>query len=491
MINKKEIFIVGGGLGGIAASIYLSKSGWNVTLLEKNKSLGGKLNRFEKNGFIFDTGPSLITLPNVFEDLFNCGNKSFYEELKPVKINPLFQYRFPSDKIMHYSTNIDELSKEVEKITGDKEEVRRLYKFFEHGAKIYNFSDETFLNKSPYNRPKISEIIKLLRAPKRFTFSNYSNMINKFFKSKELQQLFNRYPTYVGSSPYESVAMLSIIPYIEIAMGGWYIPGGLYKIIENLEKIAISLGVNIIKNVEISKIGILNNKIKYLESKNNEKFNCENVIFNCDPYIVKNLIPNNAKKMKEHENLSMSGFIMLVGLRKKIKNIHHHTVCFSDDYFKEFEQIIIEKKFPDDPTVYINIPSITDKKVAPNGCETVFIMANAPATNEIWDNKKINNTKNKIIRRITRSKIDNFMNDVEFIKYITPNTFAKKYNAPNGSIYGQISHGWKKTFLRPNMKDKKIDGVYYVGGGTHPGGGTPMVIKSAKIISELLNNNHD
>ena len=118
-------------------------------------------------------------------------------------------------------------------------------------------------------------------------------------------------------------------------------------------------------------------------------------------------------------------------------------------------------------------------------------MANAPATNEIWDNKKINNTKNKIIRRITRSKIDNFMNDVEFIKYITPNTFAKKYNAPNGSIYGQISHGWKKTFLRPNMKDKKIDGVYYVGGGTHPGGGTPMVIKSAKIISELLNNNHD
>jgi len=488
--NKKEIYIVGGGLGGIATSIYLSKYGWKVTLLEKNNSLGGKLNRYEKKGFTFDTGPSLITLPNIFEDLFNLGGKSFYEDLKPIKINPLFQYRFPSGKIMEYSTNIDALSKEVEKLTGDKEEIVRLYKFFEHGAKIFKFSNETFLNKNPYTRPNFSELIDFLVAPKRFTISNYSKMISKFFRSKELQQLFNRYPTYVGSSPYKSVAMLAIIPYIEIAMGGWYVPGGLYKIIENLEKIATNLGVNIIKNTEISNIVTDNKKIKYLEATNKKIYNCEKVVFNCDPLIVKKLIQNKPDTNLKNQ-LSMSGFMMLVGIRKKIKDMNHHTVCFSDDYVKEFEQIIKEEKFPDDPTVYINIPSITDKNISPEGCETIFIMANAPASRKKWDNKKIMDAKNKILNRIGKSKIENFIEDAEFIEYITPNNLQKKYNAPHGSIYGQISHGWKKTFLRPNMKDKNIDGVYYVGGGTHPGGGTPIVIKSAKIVSEMINSNHE
>ena len=487
MISKKNIFIVGAGLGGIASSIYLSKYGWNVTLLEKNSTLGGKLNRYEKEGFRFDTGPSLITLPYVFEELFNIGNKSFYEELKPIKINPLFQYRFASGKVMNYSTNIDELVKEIEKITSDEDEIIRLYKFFEHGAKIYNFSDETFLNKSPYTKPNFTELIKFIKAPKRFTFSNYSKMTSKFFKTKELQQLFNRYPTYVGSSPYQSVAMLSIIPYIEIAMGGWYIPGGLYRIIEKLEKIAISLGVNIIKNTEVIDLDIHNNEIKNLHTNNNEKYKCDKVIFNCDPSIVNNII----EKKHEKKNLSMSGFVMLVALKKKIRNIHHHTVCFSENYKKEFRQIIEEEKFPDDPTVYINVPSITDKNIAPKGCETVFVMANAPASDKIWDSNKIMEAKNKIISRIKKSKIENFIKDAHFIEYITPNTFQKKYNSPNGSIYGQISHGWKKTFLRPKIKDPNIKGVYYVGGGTHPGGGTPIVIKSAKIVSKLINKNNE
>ncbi len=490
MKNKKEILVVGAGLGGISTSIYLAKSGWKVTLIEKNDTLGGKLNRYQKKGFTFDTGPSLITLPNIFEDLFNIAGKSFYKDLNPIKINPLFQYIFPSGKTMKYSTNIDELSKEVEKLTGDKEEIFRVYKFFEHGAKIFKFSNETFLSKNPYTRPKFSELFEFLFAPKRFTISKYSKMISSFFQSKELQQLFNRYPTYVGSSPYESVAMLAIIPYIEIAMGGWYVPGGLFKIIENLEKIATNLGVNIIKNTEISNIVTDKNKIKYLETKNKEIYDCERVVFNCDPMYVKNIVTNRLDT-KMQNNLSMSGFMMLVAINKKIKNVHHHTVCFSDDYVKEFDQLINQKKFPDDPTVYINIPSITDKNISPEGSETVFIMANAPASRKKWDNKKIMDAKNKILNRISKSKIENFMNDVEFIEYITPNILEEKYNAPFGSIYGQISHGWKKTFLRPSMKDKKIDGVYYVGGGTHPGGGTPIVIKSAKIVSEMINNDHE
>ena len=490
MKNKKEIHIVGAGLGGIATSIYLAKSGWKVTIIEKNNSLGGKLNRYKKKGFIFDTGPSLITLPNIFEDLFNVAGKSFYKDLKPIKINPLFQYRFPSGKIMDYSTNIDELSKEIQKLTGDKEEIVRLYKFFEHGAKIFKFSNETFLSKNPYTIPKFSELIKLISAPKRFTISKYSKMTSNFFRSKELQQLFNRYPTYVGSSPYESVAMLAIIPYIEIAMGGWYVPGGLYKIIENLEKIATDLGVKIIKNTEISNVVTHNKKIKYLETKKNKIYNCEKVVFNCDPLIVKNMMMSHVDtNLKNY--LSMSGFIMLVAINKKITNIHHHTVCFSDDYIKEFKQIMEEGKFPDDPTVYINIPSITDKNISPKGCETLFIMANAPASRKIWDNKTIIDAKNKILNRISKSKIENFMQDVEFIEYITPNTLEEKYNAPYGSIYGQISHGWEKTFLRPNMKDKNVEGVYYVGGGTHPGGGTPIVIKSAKIVSDMINSNDE
>ena len=481
MKNKKEVIIIGGGLGGIATAIFLSQRNFKITIIEKNENIGGKMNFFTKNGYSFDTGPSLITIPYIFENMFSKVGEKMSDHLDLIKINPLFKYIFSNSDII-YDSNFSLIEKNVN--NKNYKELDNFYDFMTKASKLYNLSENTFFKNEIFSAPSTKDLKTLLRSPFTLFFKKYSDLVNKTFKDHRLRKIFLRYPTYVGASPYKSQSILSIIPFMELSFGGWYTRGGLYKIIESLEKILISNGVKIILNKKVSSINIKNKKIESVVLEQEANISADIVVSNVDPIITKTMLDKNFRLSEK--NLSMSGLVFLVGVEKKIDKLHHHNVIFSDDYENEFREIFEKNIFPSDPTIYINCPTKTDKSLAPEQCESVFIMCNAPANKRIWGESEIKEAFNKVYAKLKSKNLSDIIDKSNFIKTITPNDLEKKFAAPFGSIYGKVSHGISGTVFRQPNKDSKINGLYYVGGGVHPGGGTPTVIMSGEIAANRI-----
>ena len=482
MKNKKKIIIIGGGLGGISTAIRLAKNNFDITIIEKNSNLGGKMNVLEKDGFKFDTGPSLITLPKVFEELYESLEEDLHDHIELIKVNPLFKYMFDPGEELLYSSNLSDL----EKLFNDNEELgnEKFYNFITKSSKLFRLSEKTFFKKELLSTPNFTDLILFFKSPFKLFFQNYEKLIEKTFKNEKIRKIFNRYPTYVGSSPYKSSSILSIIPFMELSFGAWYIKGGLYKLIESLENLLISNNIEIKKNKKVASIDQENGIIKSVTLSDGEKILTDIIVSNVDPLITKSMLDK--KYEVSNENLSMSGLVFLVGINKKIPELLHHNVIFSDNYKKEFEEIFDYGQFPSDPTVYINCPTKTDFSLAPNNSESIFLMCNSPATKEIWDENSIKESLEKVRMSLAKHKLEKIIDEAKFIESITPNDIEKKFAAPFGSIYGKVSHGIKGTVFRHPNKDKNIKGLYYVGGGVHPGGGTPTVIMSGNIVSKKI-----
>ena len=468
---SRSAVVVGAGLGGIATAIRLAYKGWRVTVLEQGERPGGKMNRLERGGFSFDTGPSLITLPAVFRRLFALGGVDFDRRLNPMRVDPLFDYRFADGEQLTYSSQLPDLTGEIERLTGSGDDVEGLYRFLNLGARLFDLSEQTFFKRPPFARPQVSDLPLLFSAPKRHAWGGYQKAVRKHFKDPRLRQLYERYPTYVGASPRDAVGTLALIPYMEIAEGGWYVPGGLYRIVEELCGVARTAGVDIHTGVTVKGFVHDGGRISGVETADGEKLEADVVVSNVDPATVYSMTDGEAGISLRPDQLSMSGFVMLIGLGKKLDGTLHHTVCFSSDYDREFEQIFKQRQFPDDPTVYINVPSRTDPSVAPDGCESVFVMANTPPEPGSWTQDYEVAAVQKVRSRLEKSGMPDLFDDARFIDCWTPARLESQYGAPGGSIYGRVSHGWKGSFMRPPQKDKKLNGLFYVGGGTHPGGG--------------------
>ena len=417
----------------------------------------------------------------IFENMFSKVGEKMSDHLDLIKINPLFKYIFSNSDII-YDSNFSLIEKNVN--NKNYKELDNFYDFMTKASKLYNLSENTFFKNEIFSAPSTKDLKTLLRSPFTLFFKKYSDLVNKTFKDHRLRKIFLRYPTYVGASPYKSQSILSIIPFMELSFGGWYTRGGLYKIIESLEKILISNGVKIILNKKVSSINIKNKKIESVVLEQEENISADIVVSNVDPIITKTMLDKNFRLSEK--NLSMSGLVFLVGVEKKIDQLDHHNVIFSDDYENEFNEIFEKNIFPSDPTIYINCPTKTDKSLAPKECESVFLMCNAPANKSIWGESEIKEAFNKVYAKLKSKNLSDIIDKSNFIKTITPNDLEKKFAAPFGSIYGKVSHGISGTVFRQPNKDSKINGLYYVGGGVPPGGGTPTVIMSGEIAANRI-----
>jgi len=326
----------------------------------------------------------------------------------------------------------------------------------------------------------------LRRFPIRNTWGNYHKAICDHFKSPYLRQLYGRYPTYVGSSPYESPATLAVIPYIEYAFGGWYVKGGLYGIIEALVSLAEQAGITIHHQARVQRINHDRGQIRGIQLEDGTNIESDIVVMNGDVSCTSELLGEDPGSSMKPSDRSMSGFVMLLGIRRTLPQFKHHTIYFSEDYKQEFSQLFDERRFPDDPTVYVNMPSRSDRSVVPDGGETLFIMANTPANVEPWDEAQTRVAQEAVFKRLKASGFPDIEDDVVVSDTWTPGRIANRYSMPGGAIYGTHSHGWRRAFLRPPNKDRRYRGLYYVGGSTHPGGGTPTVILSSKITCDLI-----
>lgn len=487
----KKIIIIGAGLGGLSAACRLAKSGFDVTVLEKNERIGGKVNFVEKDGYKFDTGASLVTMKHIFEDLFNfCERRTEdYLDIKPLE--PICRYFWSDKTVFDASQNVEKTIDEIGKL--ELKDVAGFKAFLADSKQKYEIAERTFLAKSLNELPQLLKPKYLPDLLKISTLKTLSKHNKQYFSSPKLQQLFNRFATYNGSSPYKTPATFALIPYVEFGLGAWYVKGGIYRIPQAFEKLAIELDVKFQFETEVEEIVIENRKTKGVKLKNGENLASDFVVTNADAIeTYRNLIDENKRKIYTNKKLakiepSCSGFVLLLGTNRKFDQLSHHNIFFSDDYEAEFKAIFETKIPATNPTIYICATSRSDETQAPKNCENLFVLINAPYTSSAtnWENEK-QSYRDLIVKKLEEFGLEGLENSIEFEQIITPEDFEKKYRANKGSIYGVSSNGIFSAFMRvPNMA-KDIEGLYFVGGTTHPGGGMPLVLLSGKMACELI-----
>lgn len=493
------VIIIGAGLGGLSTACRLAKSGFKVTVLEKNDSVGGKVNLLAEKGYKFDTGASLVTMPHVFVELFEFCGRRLEDYLTLVKLDPVCRYFWSDKTIFDASQNLEKTESEIARIA--PEDVAGFRKFIADSRQKFEIAERTFLAKSFNELPELLTAKYLPDLLKLLSFKTLSQHNGKYFKSPKLRQLFNRFATYNGSSPYKTPAAFALIPFVEFGLGAWYVKGGIYEIPKALEKLARELGVEFRFETAVKKILIKNGKAvgvkinieEYGELIEEEILEADIIVVNADAVVAyRDLIEESArpsfsdKKLAKREP-SSSGFVLLLGVKKQFPQLAHHNIFFSDDYRTEFHRIFDLKIFASEPTVYVCASSKTDETQAPPNCENLFVLVNAPYTAELtkW-HIEAEPYRDLILKKLENFGLKDLKISIEFEQIITPEDFEVIFNANRGSIYGVSSNGVFSAFRRIPNKSKDIENLYFVGGSAHPGGGMPLVLLSGKMTSELI-----
>ena len=476
----KQVVIIGAGLGGLAAALRLRARGFAVTVFEAGPTFGGKMNRWVSKGFTFDTGPSLITMPWVFQDLYRAAGSRMEDHVELLPLHPLSEYVYDDGTRFTYTSSLPEWLQTVKQL--EPRDVAGFLRFQQLGARLFEVSKRSFLKRSPTERPGIAELGALRHMPLRYGWGNYHSTVAAHFHSPYLRQLFDRYPTYVGSSPYSAPATLALIPYLEYAFGGYAVRGGLYTIAESLVDLCQRNGVTLCANSPVAKIDTVSGAATGVVLASGERVPADVVVMNGDSLTLPGMLGQPAIT----DTRSMSGFVMLLGISQSLPSIAQHTIFFSADYRNEFADIFDRQQFPTDPTVYVNAASRADRRLVPGEGEALFVMANAPAIGAKWDAAQTEIAKARVLARLKRGGFPDVTSVTVTEDTWTPQRIEQRYLMPGGAIYGTDSHGWRNAFFRPRNQDAQVRNLYRVGGSTHPGGGTPTVLLSAEITCRLI-----
>jgi len=485
-LNKK-VAIIGSGIAGIATSIRLKAKGFDVTVYEKNSFPGGKLSSFKLGEFRFDAGPSLFTMPQYVDELFDISGENPKDHFKYKRKKIACKYFWEDESIFNAYSDKEKFYDECEnKFNVERKQIK---KYLDKAKKKFDLTRKIFLEKSLH---KINSFLNYETVKALFNLNiyqinkNLDEVNQKEIEEKHLVQLFNRYATYNGSSPYKTPGMMTLIQHLE-SHYGTYIPlKGMNDISNSLYRLAERKGVKFEFESEVEKIEIQNNQATGI-IVNNKLKRFDKIVSNSDvystyKYLLKEKLNHNSLKQER----SSSAIIFYWGIKKIYKQLDLHNIFFSDNYEKEFKYIFDENKIIDDPTIYVNITSKDVPADSPESCENWFVMVNSPFnTGQDWE--KIKNTlRSNIILKLERILKENISNNIVEERIYTPVDLESNTNSHQGSLYGISSNNKFSAFLRhPNFL-KKIPNLYFCGGSVHPGGGIPLCLLSAKIVSNLI-----
>ncbi len=485
---KQKTAVIGSGVAGIASAIRLAAKGHEVSVFEKNAEPGGKLAQLHMQGFRFDKGPSLFTLPEMVEELFLLCNKNREDYFSYQALDASCKYFYEDGTRINAWHKTDDFANEVAQSCGI--DPSRVTDFLLKSKRLYEITGDVFLFNSihkirNYRMPAYRKALFHLHELDVFTSMHKKN--KRWFQDPRVVQLFDRYATYNGSSPYKTPATLNVIPHLEHNIGAFFPNKGMYHIVEALYELAIEMGVRFFFNRPVKKIIIKDNKASGVQT-GNEKIHFDHVVSNVDVVMLyKHLLPDLPFPKKQLElGRSSSAMIFYWGMDKRFADLGLHNILFSKDYKTEFDCLFGRKSISDDPTVYIFISSKVVQDDAPPGKENWYVMINAPEnTGQDWEVLKQRTRQNIInkIKRITGIQADKHI----LAEHITdPLAIERETASYNGSLYGLSSNNMFAAFYRhPNFK-KKIKNLYFTGGSVHPGGGIPLALASAKIIDREI-----
>ena len=486
----KKAIIIGSGIGGIATALRLRSMNYDVTVFENNNYPGGKLASFDLGPYRFDAGPSLLTMPHFIDELFDLFNENPRDYFNYKKKDISCRYFWDDGTKLNAYSEKSKFINEINKVLGVKESTVSTYLL--KAKKKYDLTKSMFLEQSLHKLKTYLSKDLLIGLCNVFSFqiNKTLNQVNELeLKEPHLVQLFNRFATYNGSSPYKTPGMMTLVQHLEQEYGTYVSDKGMNNITKSLYDLALRQGIDFKFNSFVSQI-LVSGKRAIGVSVGEESYSSDIVVSNMDIVpTYRNLLKNYYQPEKTlSQERSSSALIFYWGINKEFKNLDLHNIFFSNDYKKEFQSIFEKKSIFSDPTVYINITSKDVKGDAPDNCENWFVMINSPNdSGQDWDNM-IDEVKNNILKKINRLLNIELEDYIEYEKVYTPKTIESNTQSYMGSLYGSSSNNLMSAFLRhPNFSNKILN-LYFCGGSVHPGGGIPLCLLSAKIVSQLIKN---
>lgn len=486
-MQNKKVIIIGGGIGGLATAALLGKAGYQVTLIEKNKHVGGRASVWKSKGFSFDMGPSWYLMPDVFENFFAKFNKKAKDLLRLKRLDPHYRVYFGQHDYIDISLDMgknDALFESLE--VGSSIRIRN---FLQKAKHDYDIAMRYLLYKE-FKSLKDFLTIDLMREGRKLNlFQNLDQYVKSIVKNKKIQQILMYPIVFLGGSPKKTPSFYSILSHVDFNLGVFYPMGGIYSIIAALESLAKENGVKIITNKPVSKI-VVKNSVAIGVRAGNNTYLADCIISNADyAFTELHLLDTEYQTYTEvywkKRTIAPSAFILYLGLNKNIPSLKHHTLSFAHDWELHFDQIFSRPSYPDSPSFYICAPSKTDSSVAPKDCENLFILV--PISPFIKDTRKKKRAyADFILGEVEKLLDENIRDHIVVHKIFSVNDFKDCYNAYQGTALG-LAHTLKQTaLLRPAMKSKKVNNLYYVGQYTQPGVGMPMCLISAELVSRRI-----
>ncbi|MDD5115082.1 MAG: phytoene desaturase family protein [Methylobacter sp.] len=489
MNKKQHIVVIGAGLGGLSAAISLTTEGFTVDLLEKNDKVGGKLNILEKDGFTFDLGPSILTMPHIFQALFDRAGKNMADYINIQTVEPHWRNFFEDGSTLDLSSDPVIMRQELDKLGPNT--AKEFEEFLAYSKKLCEITEQGYF---AHGLDSFWELLKHygpVRSLLEFdVFRSMDQGVRRFIKDPKLVDVLNYFIKYVGSSPYDAPALMNLLPYIQFGYGLWYVKGGMYGIAEGLQKLAEELGVNIRVNSEVAEIQQHGGRATAVRLRDGSVIPADIVVSNMEVIPAYKKLLNNeieAKRLQRFEP-SCSGLVLHLGVDTIYPQLAHHNFFYSDHPKEHFNAVFHDNKLSDDPTIYLVAPVKSDPTQAPPGCEIIKILPHIPHLNpeQPLTAEDYAALRERVLIKLERMGLTDLRKHIVCEEYWTPVDIEQRYYSNQGSIYGVVADRFKNLGFKIPQRSKDISNLYFVGGSVNPGGGMPMVTLSGQLVRDKI-----
>ena len=494
MINsnqrQQKIVVIGAGLGGLSAAISLATEGFEVTVIDKNDKAGGKLNVIKKQGFTFDMGPSILTMPHIFRNLFEQAGKKLEDYVDIQTVEPHWRNFFEDGTVFNLSSDQNTMRSELQKL--DKKSVAEFEQFMTYAKKLGQTSEQGYFSEGLDSFGKLLKHYGLIRSLLDFdVFRSMDQGVRRFISNPKLIEVLNYFIKYVGSSPYDAPALLNLLPYIQFEYGLWYVKGGMYELAIAMVKLAEELGVKIHLNSEVTRIDYKDDKASAVQLKNGQSLAADIIVSNMEVMPAgRELLQQTEQQLKGLKRFapSCSGLVMHLGVDRIYDQLAHHNFFYSDQPKQHFNAIFHDNRLSEDPTLYLVAPVKSDPAQAPKGCEIIKVLPHIPHINadKPLQHEDYMAFRERVLIKLERMGLTDLRKHIICEETWTPLDIQSRYYSTQGSIYGAVSDRFKNLGFKAPQRDRNIRNLYYVGGSVNPGGGMPMVTLSGQLVRDKI-----
>jgi phytoene desaturase len=473
-MKQKSIIVIGAGIGGITAAIHLARCGLKVTVFEKTSRPGGRCNRFSRDGHYFDTGPTLLIMPSVYEAEFTALGASLHEMLSLQRVDPTYHLIFDDGRRLALTSDMKSMQEQLE--TFEAGSFAGFLRYMGEGHQHYQLAIEKLVNRdfrTPSNFFNLSNLPLLFQM--KPLINHYHNM-SGYFDDPLLKAAFTFQDVYMGLSPFEAPATFSMMPYTELAHGVWYPKGGMYSIVEALMELARRAGVEFQFVASVDRIEVNGDQAEGIVLTDGRYIKGDVLLANADlPYVYKNLLPYDGEsEQMAQKRFSCSVISFFWGVDKPYEQLNPHTLFLADDYRENFESIIQDRELPANPCLYIHAPARLDPSMAPKGQDTLIAIVPVGhlSEKEPQDWAEIREcARQHVFRRLRALGISDLEVHLKFEASYTPLSWNKRYNLMKGSTHGLCHNLLQLGYFRPHNRHSHYHNLYFVGASTHPGTG--------------------